>query len=161
MNRVEIAHWRRIVQVGFVVLLLAAGVIGCTSSPSSGNSGGTGSGGSSSGGSSNSGGSGGSGNSTAGTPVCSQISQLGALLGILQTGPSGNVDQEMQAIGTELSGLAGQTSQQSSDLSSFQSDLNSTITGYNNGGGSMSPILAGLSSMNNDLGALEADCPGS
>ncbi len=96
------------------------------------------------------------------TPVCNDLTELGDDLNTLQFGPSANEPQELQAIGSLLSEVVAQTSQQSSDLGTLNQDYHTTVT--NSGDGSdedQGAILTGISNMDDDFNALESACSGS
>jgi hypothetical protein len=97
-----------------------------------------------------------------GTPVCDALTEIGSDLNTLQFGPSDNEPQELHAIGSLLSQVVGETSQESSDLSSLNQDYNTTVTDSGDGTDEdQGAILTGISNMNDDLNALQSDCSGS
>lgn len=96
-----------------------------------------------------------------GRPVCDNLTEIGDDLNTLQFGPADNEYQELTALGSLLSRVNGETSQQSSDLGSLVNDYNTTVTGSGDGSnGDQSAILNGISSMNGDFNALQSDCSG-
>lgn len=98
----------------------------------------------------------------AGTPVCNDLTEIGNDVNTLQTGPSDNETQELNAIGSLLSQVVAATSQQSSDLGSLKQDYNTTVTDSGNGTDEdQGAILSGISNLNDDLNALQSDCSGS
>jgi len=88
-----------------------------------------------------------------GTPVCDNLTEIGDDLNTLQFGPSGNEYAEVQAIGTQLSKVVAEDSQQSSDLSNLEADYHSAQADEGS-----NEILTDISNLNDDFSSLESDC---
>lgn len=97
-----------------------------------------------------------------GTPVCDDLTEIADDLNTLQFGPSDAEQQELQAIGSLLSTVAGATSQQASDLANLSQDYTTTVTDSGDGSDEdQGAILTGIGTMDDDFNALEAACPAS